>query len=63
MNIPNKPKGMKDPVLIVGKWEERAASPPTAGHTKVVRKDLDDKEQKEALKDVPFRKASKTSKK
>ena len=53
---------MKDPVLICGKWEERATPPPTAGHTKVDIKTLDpvyDKEQIEALKDMPFRKADK----
>ena len=32
MSIPNKPKGMKDPVMIVGKWEERIPKP-NAGTT------------------------------
>jgi len=62
MNIPNKPKEMKDPVLIVGKWEEREPQPPTTGHTKVDIKTLDpvlDKDQIADLKDKPFRKADK----
>ena len=51
---------MKDPVLNVGKWEERVAPPPTAGTTMVNIKDSDvDEESKQGLKDVPFRKADK----
>lgn len=53
---------MKDPVLIVGKWEEREPQPPTTGHTKVDIKTLDpvlDKDQIADLKDKPFRKADK----
>lgn len=60
MKIPNKPKNMKDPVLIVGKWEERVAPPPTAGHTKVdIRDPNTSEESKRGLKGVPFRKADK----
>ena len=62
MTIPKKPKGLKDAVLIAGKWEERVAPPPTAGHTKVDRKKLDpvaDKESIQGLKGIPFRPADK----
>ena len=65
MEIPKEPKGMKDPVLIAGNWEERVAPPPTAGHTKVDIKTLDpvaDKEQIRGLKGVPFRAADKKKK-
>ena len=56
------PKKFKDPVLIMGEWEERVKPPPTAGHTKVDIKKLHpvvDKEQIAALKGVPFRKQDK----
>ena len=64
MKIPNKPKGMKDPVLLVGKWEERIAPPPTAGHNKVdIKAPTTDEESKRGLKGVPFRKADPIKKK
>jgi hypothetical protein len=62
MKIPSKPKGMKDPVLMMGKWEERVTPPPTAGHTKVDLKDKSlrlDKDHRAALKGIPYRPASK----
>ena len=65
IKMPKKPKGMKNPILLAGKWEERVAPPPTAGHTKVDIKTLDpihDREHIEALKDVPYRKADKKKK-
>ena len=61
-NLNKPPKGMKDPVLIAGKWEERITPPATAGHTKVDIKTLDpviDKDQINDLKDKPFRKQGK----
>ena len=58
-NMDSKPpKSMKNPVMIAGKWEERVTPPPTAGTTMVDIKDPEtDKESKEVLKGVPFRKA------
>ena len=53
MSIPNKPKGMKDPVMIVGKWEERIPKP-NAGTTSVDVKKSADSEEKEALKGMKF---------
>lgn len=52
MTIPKQPKGMKDPVLIAGNWEERNPPHPCAGKT---RADFDsiDEEHKEAIKEVP----------
>ena len=63
MKIPNKPKGMKDPVLLAGQWEERAPQPPTMGTSKVDLKKLHpvhDKEDIDALKNIPYRKADKS---
>lgn len=63
MGLPKKPKGMKDPVAIAGKWEEREAPPETAGTTKVDVKDKElDKDHREALKGVAFKKVVKAKK-
>ncbi len=47
------PKGMKDPVMIVGKWEERIPKP-NAGTTSVDLKKSVDAEDKEAIKGMKF---------
>lgn len=44
---------MKDPVMIVGKWEERIPKP-NAGTTSVDIKKSTDPEDKEALKGMKF---------
>lgn len=51
MKITEKPKGMKDPVLIMGKWEERVPPWPTAGKTKA-NMETADKEHLEAVKGI-----------
>lgn len=54
---------MKDPVLLVGKWEERVPPPPTAGTTMIDVKAKDcDPEDKVGKVGVPFRKADKKKK-
>lgn len=58
--MPKKPKGMKDPVFIMGKWEERVTPPPTAGTTMVNINDPNvDEESRKGLRGVTFRKAEK----
>jgi hypothetical protein len=60
MKIPKKPKKMKDPVLMMGKWEERVKPPATAGTTMIDVTDPDcDPEDKRGKAGIPFRKASK----
>lgn len=61
MKMPNKPKGkkaLKDPVLMMGKWEERVPPPPTAGTTMIDVNDPDcDPEDKRGKAGLPYRPA------
>ncbi len=60
-DINTPPSELKDPVMIVGKWEERIPKP-NAGTTTVDMEkstDPDDKEAVAGMKFVPHKKATK----